>query len=186
MHFLKVAVLALFPLAWTVLAAPSPRQSTSGTIISPADGTVIAPGQAFDFVYDSMADYGVTSYNYTVWLLTSPPTSFAQSTDFAQGHFFGRFAEPNYPGSMSLLLYRSHLIHWCDPTDPNPPNTPPAQLVMPDFSKNPGGWGSGASDSNGQFALLVLEEFATGSASVGSRLALAINNIVYNATAPAS
>ncbi|KAJ6559093.1 hypothetical protein DFH09DRAFT_922090 [Mycena vulgaris] len=165
MHFLKVAVLALFPLIQNVLAVPSPRQSTSGTIISPADGTVIAPGQAFDFAYDSMADFGVTSFNYTVWLLTSMPKTFAQSTDFAEGHFFGRFAEPNFPGN------------------PNPRNPAPAQLVMPDFSKNPGGWGVGASDSNGHFALVVMEEYATGEGSVGSRLTLAINRIVYNATA---
>jgi hypothetical protein len=60
MHFLKVAALALFPL---VLCAPSPRQSTSGTIILPADGTVIAPGQEFPFNYDGMADFGISSYN---------------------------------------------------------------------------------------------------------------------------
>jgi hypothetical protein len=119
MLFLKVAVLALFPLLQTVLAAPSRRQSTSGTITSPVDGTHIAPGAAFDFAYESVADFGVTSYNvcgffdcstctdsdsifkYTVWLLTSMPTSFAQSTNFAEGHYFGRFAEPNFPGSTS-------------------------------------------------------------------------------------
>ncbi|KAJ7095784.1 hypothetical protein B0H15DRAFT_71200 [Mycena belliarum] len=168
MQFLRVAILALFPLVCTVLAAPSPRQSTSGTIISPADGTVIAPGQAFDFVYDSMADYGVTSYNYTVWLLTSMPKSFAASTAFGEGHYFGRFAEPNYPGN------------------PNPSNPPPSQLVMPDFSKNPGGFGTGASDSDGHFALVVLEEFANGSGSIGFRMALAMNHIVYNGTTSAS
>jgi len=64
MRFLRAAVLALFPLVSTVAAAPSRRQSTSGTIISPAKGTHIAPGAAFDFAYDSMADFGVTSYNY--------------------------------------------------------------------------------------------------------------------------
>lgn len=165
MRFLRAAVLALFPLVSTVAAAPSRRQSTSGTIISPAKGTHIAPGAAFDFAYDSMADFGVTSYNYTVWLLTAMPTSLAQSTNFAEGHYFGRFAEPNFPGN------------------PNPPNPPPAQLVMPDFSKNPGGWGTGASDKNGHFALVVMEEYATGTGSVGSRLTLAINRIVYNATA---
>ncbi|KAJ7761602.1 hypothetical protein DFH07DRAFT_423328 [Mycena maculata] len=165
MHFYKIAVLALFPLIGNVLSAPPRRQSTAGTIVSPADGTVIAPGAAFDFDYETMADYGVSSYNYTVWLLTSPmPASLVQSNEFAQGHYFGRFAEPNYPGN------------------PNPPNLAPAQLIMPDFSKNPGGFGTGESDSNGNFALMVIEEYATGVASVGSRFNLAINTIVYNTT----
>ncbi|KAJ6585097.1 hypothetical protein B0H19DRAFT_410377 [Mycena capillaripes] len=165
MYFLKVAAVALFPLIGSVLSAPSRRQSTSGTIIAPADSTVIAPGETFAFSYDSMADYGVSSYNYTVFLLTSVPTSFGQSVDFAQGHYFGRFAEPNYPGN------------------PSPKNVAPATLTMPDFSKNPGGFGVGAADSNGEFALVVMEEYATGSGSVGSRLSLAINRIIYNATA---
>ncbi|KAJ7147061.1 hypothetical protein C8R43DRAFT_538853 [Mycena crocata] len=164
MHFSKIAVLALFPLIAGVISAPSPRQSTSGTIIAPAEGTIIAPGAAFDFAYDSMADFGVTSFNYTVWLLTSIPKSFVQSTDFAEGHYFGRFAEPNFPGN------------------PNPPNTAPAKLVMPDFSKNPGGWGTGASDNNAEFALVVMEEYATGTGSVGLRFTLAMNKIIYNAT----
>ncbi|KAJ7644204.1 hypothetical protein FB45DRAFT_737212 [Roridomyces roridus] len=161
MYLQKVAALALLPL---VLALPSPRQSTAGTIVSPADGAVIAPGAAFDFQYQTMADYGVSSYNYTVWLLTSVPTSFAQSNNFAEGHYLGRFAEPNYPGN------------------PNPSNLPPAQLVMPDFSKNPGGFGLGESESNGNFVLAVLEEYATGFGAVGSRFNLAMNRITYNST----
>ncbi|KAJ6605646.1 hypothetical protein B0H10DRAFT_1922686 [Mycena sp. CBHHK59/15] len=168
MHFLNVAVLALLPLIPTVLSVPSRRDDTSGTISTPVNGAVIAPGAAFDFRYNTMADYGVTSYNYSVWLLTSMPTTFEQSTNFAEGHFFGRFAEPNYPG-----------MRVCNPSPKNPA---PAQLIMPDFSKNPGGWGAGASDSNGQFALVVMEEYANGSGSVGSRLALAVNSIVYNGT----
>ncbi|KAJ7366991.1 hypothetical protein DFH08DRAFT_680269 [Mycena albidolilacea] len=141
MHFLKVAALALFPL---VLCAPSPRQSTSGTIILPADGTVIAPGQEFPFNYDGMADFGISSYNYTVWLLTSMPTAFAPSINFAAGHYFGRFSEPNFPGN------------------PSPKNPAPPTLTMPDFSKNPGGFGTGKTDSNGNFLLVVMEEYATG------------------------
>ncbi|KAJ7485977.1 hypothetical protein B0H11DRAFT_2016271 [Mycena galericulata] len=163
MYFLKVAV--LFSLIGTALSAPSRRQSTAGTIVSPAAGTVVEPGAAFDFLYETMADYGVSSYNYTVWLMTAMPTSFVQSTSFAEGHYFGRFAEPNYPGN------------------PNPPNLAPSQLIMPNFSKNPGGFGTGASDSNGEFALVVLEEYANGDGSVGARFNLAISRIVYNATA---
>jgi hypothetical protein len=33
---------------------------------------------------------------------------------------------------------------------------------MPDFSKNPGGFGTGKTDSNGNFLLVVMEEYATG------------------------
>ncbi|KAF8158949.1 hypothetical protein K438DRAFT_1620151 [Mycena galopus ATCC 62051] len=161
MHFLKVAAFALFPL---VLSAPSRRQSTSGTIVAPADGTVIAPGEAFAFQYDSVADYGISSYNYTVWLLTSPPTAFAPSLNFAEGHYFGRFAEPNYPGN------------------PSPQNLAPSTLTMPNFSTHPAGFGVGATESNGAFTLVVMEEYATGEASVGYRLALAMNQIVYNGT----
>ncbi|KAJ6585371.1 hypothetical protein B0H19DRAFT_1059605 [Mycena capillaripes] len=178
MHILKFALVALFPLIGSVHSAPSRRQSTSGTIIAPADGTVIAPGETFAFSYDSMADFGISSYNYTVFLLTSVPTSFEQSIDFAQGHYFGRFAEPNFPA-----LIDSRDLPGIPPKgNPSPKNLAPPNLTMPDFSKNPGGFGAGAPDSNGEFALVVLEEYATGSGSVGSRLALAINRIVYNAT----
>lgn len=126
MHFLKVAALALFPL---VLCAPSPRQSTSGTIILPADGTVIAPGQEFPFKYDGMADFGISSYNvcasssfilvrlfraalsqYTVWLLTSMPTAFSPSINFAAGHYFGRFSEPNFPGMYLVFFSPRRLV----------------------------------------------------------------------------
>ncbi|KAE9391034.1 hypothetical protein BT96DRAFT_925546 [Gymnopus androsaceus JB14] len=30
--------------------------------------------------------------------MTSSPTSFVPSADFGTGYYFGRFAEPNYPG----------------------------------------------------------------------------------------
>ncbi|KAJ7175963.1 hypothetical protein C8R46DRAFT_75626 [Mycena filopes] len=182
MHFLKVVT--LLPLFATALAAPSPRQSTSGTIIAPADGTVIAPGESFAFSYDSMADFGISSYNYSVWLFTSVPTSFAQSVDFAQGHYFGRFAEPNFPGNLRRCALQKKYIVDSSSTkgNPSPKNIAPTTLTMPDFSKNPGGFGTGASESNGDFALVVMEEYATGAGSVGSRLTLAINRIVYNAT----
>ncbi|KAJ7675726.1 hypothetical protein DFH06DRAFT_977309 [Mycena polygramma] len=133
-------------------------------IIQPEEGAHIAPGQKFNFSYQSIADYGCSSYNYSVYLFTSPPLEFAASENFGAGHYFGRFAQPNYPGN------------------PNPPNTPPAQLVMPNFSVAPGGWGSGASASNATFYLAVLEEYATGDGVVGNRISLSVNRIVYNAT----
>ncbi|KAJ7212012.1 hypothetical protein GGX14DRAFT_621283 [Mycena pura] len=163
MHFLKVAVLALLPLAGTVLGAPSRRQN-KGTIFAPAEGTNIKPGEVFGFQYQSVADFGVSSYNYTVFLLTSAPTTFNPSTDWGRGYYFGRFAEPNFPGN------------------PSPKNPPPPTLTMPDFSKNPGGFGVGEVDVNGQFTLVVMEEYATGDGVVGNRLALSMNRIIYNST----
>lgn len=155
--------LLLFILALPALSCAAPT-STPGSITSPAHGTVVMPGQPFDFVYETRADYSCSSFNYTVLLFTSLPKAFSPTDAFSTGHFFGRFAEPNYPGN------------------PNPPNPPPAQLVMPDFSKNPGGFGVGAPDSNATVYLAVLEEFATGVPSVGLRMSLAINPIIYNGT----
>ncbi|KAF9533218.1 hypothetical protein CPB83DRAFT_846077 [Crepidotus variabilis] len=136
------------------------------SIVHPANGTSINPGETFDFFYNSIADYGVSSYNYTVWLFTSPPTfPFVQVENFAFGYYFGRFAEPNYPGN------------------PNPPNPPPAQLTMPNFATMEKGFGNGASAHNVTCFLTVLEEYATGNGSVGYRMSLSSNHISYNNTA---
>ncbi|ESK95759.1 hypothetical protein Moror_12488 [Moniliophthora roreri MCA 2997] len=170
MYLLRTVILCILPLLSTVVfAAPSRRSPpsggnnpNSGAIVQPKPGTVVAPGQAFDFVYDTKADYGVSSYNFTVWLFTSPPSM--QDQDFATGHYFGRYGLPNYPGN------------------PSPPNLPPAQLVMPDFSKNPGGFGGGATATNQTVYLAVIEEYATGTGTIGLRMNLAINELLYNAT----
>ncbi|KAF8158406.1 hypothetical protein B0H34DRAFT_656242 [Crassisporium funariophilum] len=106
----------------------------------PSNGTIIKPGAAFDFQYQSIADYGTSSFNYTVWLFTSPPTSFVPVDNYATGYYFGRFAEPNYPGN------------------PSPQNLPPKQLNMPNFAT----LGSGAQADNATFYLTVMEEYATG------------------------
>lgn len=98
---------ALSAFSSLVLAAPT---STPGTIVSPASGTVIMPGQPFNFVYQSRADYSVTSFNYTVWLFTSLPNSFSPTDAFSTGHFFGRFAEPNYPGLLLCAPKSCYLI----------------------------------------------------------------------------
>lgn len=68
-----------------------------GIIVAPANGSIIAPGASFNFQYISRADYGISSYNYAVWLFTSLPTSIAPSDNFATGYFFGRFSAQN-PG----------------------------------------------------------------------------------------
>jgi hypothetical protein len=148
MFFIPSALVFLVSLWSSALAAPAARQDNSGIITSPASGTVINPGDSFNFSYNSRADYGITSLNYTVFLMTTSPTSLAPSADFATGHFFGRFAEPNYPGN------------------PNPSNPPPVQLVMPDFALSPGGFGVGKAASNSAFYVVVLEEYVTGTASL--------------------
>ncbi|KAJ6563541.1 hypothetical protein B0H10DRAFT_2239378 [Mycena sp. CBHHK59/15] len=165
MHFLNVAVLALLPLIQTVLSVPTRRDETSRNHLKHLQTAPSSPpGAAFDFRYNTMADYGVTSYNYSVWLLTSMPTTFAQSTDFAEGHSSGALQSQTTlvcVSVVSLILMAEFRIR--QPVTQNPA---PAQLIMPDFSKNP----------------VVMEEYANGSGSVGSRLALAVNSIVYNGT----
>lgn len=91
MHFSTLALPLLSLVASVYGADPA--------IISPSNGTHIAPGAAFDFSYGSIADYGASSYNYTVWLLTGLPTSLLPSETWGTGHYFGRFAQPNYPGA---------------------------------------------------------------------------------------
>jgi hypothetical protein len=85
-------------LCTAALAVAAPARRTDHGIVSPTSGSVIAPGETFDFEYNTMGDYGISSYNVTVWLVTDAPTSFAPSVNFANGHFFGRFSFPNYPG----------------------------------------------------------------------------------------
>nr|GAT60134.1 predicted protein [Mycena chlorophos] len=156
MRFSALPLLALAGLA---------AAQNKATINLPKSGTSIAPGEVFDFQYNTMADYGVTSYNYTVWLFTSGlPSSFAPSLNWADGHFFGRFSEPNYPGNT------------------NPTNLPPATLTMPNFSKSPGGFGAGLAEANQNCAFVVMEEYATGAGSFGLRISLTSNTIIYNAT----
>ncbi|KIY45652.1 hypothetical protein FISHEDRAFT_28981, partial [Fistulina hepatica ATCC 64428] len=115
-------------------------------IVSPAKGTSIAPGETFDFDYESIADYGESSYNLTIWLYTTPPSTvvITPMTHYAVGHYFGRFGVENYPG------------------DPDPPNLMPSTLTMPNFSGSYGGFGLGSDASNQVVYLVVVEEWATG------------------------
>jgi len=140
-------------------------------IVQPTSGTAVQPGAPFDFEYNGMADYSVSSYNYTVFLFTEAPTSFADSQAFAQGYYFGRFSNPNYPGMCTRLCQVESLL-LMDPghdvANPYPTNPAPSQLWMPDFSKNPGGWGAGSTISGGKFYLTVLEEYGTGQVSLRS------------------
>ncbi|KAF8964344.1 hypothetical protein BDZ97DRAFT_1919035 [Flammula alnicola] len=138
--------------------------SATPTINAPSNGTVIKPGATFDFSYQSIADYGTSSYNYTVWLFTSPPSEFVPLNNYAAGYYFGRYAQPNYPGN------------------PNPPNPPPKQLTMPNFATLKKGFGSGAQAHNATFYLTVLEEYGTGTGSLGYRISLVFNRVLYNVT----
>ncbi|KAJ6605695.1 hypothetical protein B0H10DRAFT_1769313, partial [Mycena sp. CBHHK59/15] len=104
------------------------------------------------FSYTSIADYRTSSYNYTVVLFTSPPSASAPSESFGAGHFFGRFAEPNYPGQIKGI--------------PTPTTPIVTLLVMPNFSANPGGFGAGATAENATFYLVVFEEYSNGAISI--------------------
>ncbi|KAF8914885.1 hypothetical protein CPB85DRAFT_1433366 [Mucidula mucida] len=136
----------------------------AGSIIQPASNTVIAPGESFPFQYDIVADYSVSSYNFNVYLFTEPPTTFTPSGSFANGYFYGRYDQANYPG----VPYATHPA--------------PSNFTMPDFSKNPGGFGSGASASNSTVYLTVIEEYATGNGVLGFRMNLALTPLIYNGT----
>ncbi|KAK7469334.1 hypothetical protein VKT23_003815 [Stygiomarasmius scandens] len=151
------ALLYLWPFLHTVFAATPEIQE-------PVNGTKIAPGSSFKFKYQSIADYATSSYQFTVMLFTTPPKEFTNSLDFASGYSFGQFDVQNYPAI------------------PSARHPAPETLTMPDFSKPLGGWGSGASVSNAIFYLVVLEEYGTGTPSIGRRMNLAVNEIVYNST----
>ncbi|PAV16819.1 hypothetical protein PNOK_0688300 [Pyrrhoderma noxium] len=145
-------------------SSPSPRYFPQGTISSPANGTIILPGQSFDFYYNQRGDYCLSSYNFSVWLLTSPPGSSMIGDDSTMtGHYFGRF-------SYSSI------------TNENPANPAPAQLTMPDFSKSSGGFGIGASGSSVPMYLAVLEEWDECAPTLGQHFSLAVNTLIYNGT----
>lgn len=81
-----------------------------GIITAPANGTVIMPGESFAFSYDPMADYGVSTYNYTVFLFTKLPSSLYSTTEWSSGHYFGRFDYPNYPGKFEACQFEYGLM----------------------------------------------------------------------------
>ncbi|KAK7048452.1 hypothetical protein R3P38DRAFT_2869503 [Favolaschia claudopus] len=130
-------------------------------IVSPANGTVIAANTEFSFEYESIADYGVSSYNFTCWIFTTRPRFFDTSTHFAKGYHLGRFSQPNYPA----IPYTS--------------NPPPPSFRMPDFSKLGPGWGVGSNETHATVYFAVIEEYADGEPSLGYRMAMTINEIFY-------
>lgn len=134
---------------------------TQGTITSPANGTHIAPGAAFDFLYNARGDYCISSYNYTVWLLTSSPSTIGLYSNSMTGHYFGRFSDANSGECHEVASVVLSLRELLFIANPNPANPPPAQLVMPDFSISPGGFGVGATAQDATFYFAVMEEWAT-------------------------
>ncbi|KAJ7927994.1 hypothetical protein B0H13DRAFT_1968911 [Mycena leptocephala] len=124
-------------------------------LCEPTKGSVIAPNTDFKFQYHSIADYGVSSYNFTCWLFTSPPRFFEPSETFAMGY---------------------HLAN------KYPHNPPPATFKMPDFSKLGPGWGVGSNASHAKIYFAVIEEYGDGQPSLGYRMSLSFNEITYNGT----
>ncbi|KAI0315799.1 hypothetical protein OF83DRAFT_1130316 [Amylostereum chailletii] len=142
----------------------TPADYSPGVISAPANGTAIAPGQSFNFTYNIHGDYCTSSYDFSVWLITDTPTSMQPSENFMNGYYFGTFAMENYPAV------------------PNPSNPAPSQLKMPDFSKNEGGFGGGQSASDASFQLMVMEEWDTCDGTLGRKISIALNTIIYNVT----
>jgi len=135
-----------------------------GTIEKPTNGSVIGPNSVFDFKYWIRADYSVSSYAFSVWLMTEMPGSFSPSEVWSTGHYFGRFDEANYPA----VPYA---------TNPAPPN-----LTMPNFAVSEIGHSSGVVVQNGTYYFSVIEEWDDGAGAAGRKISLAYNTIVYNGT----
>ena len=152
----------LFTAATLFLTAlPSLAYYPQGYITVPANGSHVEPGQAFDFTYNARGDYCLTSHNYTVWVLTAPPTSVLQiENNGVTGEYLGRFS------SSGICEFKLNHHYWLISNSLTipianefPSNPPPPQLVMPDFSKNLGGFSQGAFASDLPVYLAVIEEF---------------------------
>lgn len=78
-----------------------------GTILQPTSGTNIAPGTQFNFSYFGRADYGVSSYNYHVWLVGEDLMNDSLGTKdvLTTGWYFGTFDYNNWPGEF-LIFFR--------------------------------------------------------------------------------
>lgn len=97
----------------SLVAAISPH----GSIVEPTAGSTIAPGAKFNFTYNVLADYSVSSFWYHVWLLdpahahrgsaAEPSMSALSSLSsiFNTGYYFGRYDYPNYPGKPMPALW---------------------------------------------------------------------------------
>ncbi|KAJ7175989.1 hypothetical protein C8R46DRAFT_990226 [Mycena filopes] len=147
-----------------LVALPVAVDAGKPAIVQPAKGAVIAPNATFKFEYHSIADYGVSSYNFTCWLFTAPPAFFKPSESFAEGYHLGRFSQSNYPANAY-------------PRNPAPPT-----FTMPDLSRLGTGWGVGSHASHAKVYFAVIEEYGDGKPSLGYRMSLSVNEIYYNGT----
>lgn len=103
---MKFSLLPLLALVGAVAA------QDKGSVTAPAAGTAIAPGSQFNFTFFGRADYGVSSYAYSVYLVGADalekPLAFADV--FTNGHFFGRYDYANYPGAFHDFFARRKML----------------------------------------------------------------------------
>lgn len=90
MNFVKAIAFYYFAVFRVLAATP--------LIVKPRNGEGIAPGQRFDFSYQSIAERGCSSYHVHLWLFFHPPATLFAGSDYATGHYFGQFQIANWPG----------------------------------------------------------------------------------------
>ncbi|KAJ7025340.1 hypothetical protein C8F04DRAFT_1128586 [Mycena alexandri] len=158
------------------LASLASTLATVPAILHPADGTPIPPGASFPFEYLSIADYGTSSHNYSVYLLTSPPAAFAPLRHSRAG------ITSNYPVAFNYLTFKERY-----PSDgtgnPNPTNRASSQLAILNFSLPPDGFGAGAFAANNSTVYPVsFQVFNHRQGVIGNRTSFTANRIIHNAT----
>ena len=89
-----LSLLALFALS---------NAQLEGTIVSPANGTQVTPGQQVPLSYIPLADYGTSTVNILVCILI-PSQSTSTTTDIplsslVNGDCLGLYQIENYPGT---------------------------------------------------------------------------------------
>ncbi|KAF7365108.1 hypothetical protein MVEN_00382100 [Mycena venus] len=147
--------------------------AASPSIVFPANDSVIAPNEHFKFHYQSIADSGVSSYNFTCWLFTSPPRQILRAVKHVcYGLSPGPILAVELPCRFKLAT-----------ANKSPHNPPPATFKMPDFSKMGAGWGVGSHATHAKIFFAVVEEWGDGEPSLGYRMSLSVNEIMYNGTA---
>lgn len=88
------------------LISGSSAQPGPGTIVQPQSGTTIAPGAQFNFSYLGRADYGVSSYNFHVWLVGDQELLSGNPGNkdlYTTGWYFGTFDYQNWPGGFPVF-----------------------------------------------------------------------------------